>query len=411
MQISKLIDLTGATLIFYEAPSYDTLMMLRAILSHDNDDFDLEYKITKDQSVMTVFIRGSPASIFCQAQANKEGREGMDELASRCITVSPDESSEKYREVIKRLGLKYSFGEKSRNEMRERSLSKLINAIVELTKYNKANLTKVMTPLANSLYDKLPSTQGSDMRHADQYCQLIKLHTWFNAHKRPIIINRKNKVDSDKVIFSTQKDYEFLIDLLELFGNTIRGGIPKSAVELYLKFIVPQGEDGVTTKQLSTMLKVRKKFRSPKQLLKHELAHLKNENWIESIQSPEDKRVKIFRSITNDTDVINDMVFINNNKLIEFTQDHATEYLTQFQDSDIYSTFQDSIEYQIGISSKPLTKTEFINNLISIPKQETKIENSDISDNGNIIKTNKVKQVGMNAYDVMEHEEKDKEVK
>jgi hypothetical protein len=387
VEISKVIDMRGKTLIFYEAPSYETMMMIRSLLSHDNDKQDLEYKITKDQEVMTIYIRGSPASIFCQAQVSASKENPMEEIHSRVITVSPNENKSKYKKVINKLGIKYSF-EKIHNEedrINEELLmrvltneinSKVIN-VLESGRDNQwdkpmgqAGLMQSVysnVPLGYKLSDRLPYNQGSDMRHADQYMQLLKLHTLFNSTHRPVIAK-----GSLKVVLSNQDDYMFLLKIIELFGNSIRGGIPKSAVDLYEKIFQETHNGGITTDNLAKMV-----GQSPKKLLNNELRHLRTENWIESIRDEDDKRKKLWKSMTTDLKIKEEMMFINNNSLIEFGPDDVKEFWNGFKEANKGVLFDGNQKYQIGLNSETIDEDTLLKALECKPQIAEETRNYD----------------------------------
>ena len=385
-EISKLIDMRGKTLVFYESPSYETMMMIRSLLSHDNDTQDLEYKITKDQEVMTIYIRGSPASIFCQAQVSASKDNPMDEIASRCVTVSPYESKSKYKKVINKLGMKYSY-DKIKSEQDRineqylmRDLADEINEkVINVLQAGNENLwdkpigefvnsaVKSNVPLGYKLADRLPYNQGSDMRHADQYLQLLKLHTVFNSTHRPVIAK-----DSLKVVLSNQDDYMFLLKIIELFGNSIRGGIPKSAVDLYEIIFQETYNGGITTDNLAKRV-----GESPKKLLNNELRHLRSENWIESIRDEDDKRRKLWKSLTTDLQIKEEMMFINNNSLIEFDHDDVKEFWNNFKEANQGVLFDGDQKYQIGLNSKIIDENTLLKSLQCKPEIEEQTQNYD----------------------------------
>ena len=378
VEISKVIDMRGKTLIFYESPSYETMMMIRSLLSHDNDKQDLEYKITKDQEVMTIYIRGSPASIFCQAQVSASKDNPMEEIHSRVITVSPNENKSKYKKVINRLGIKDSFEKISSEEDRineellMRVLTNEINSkVINVLESGRDNqwdkpmgqagfMQSVYSnvPLGYKLSDRLPYNQGSDMRHADQYMQLLKLHTLFNSTHRPVIAK-----GSLKVVLSNQDDYMFLLKIIELFGNSIRGGIPKSAVDLYEIIFQEKYKGGITPDNLAKIV-----GQSPKKLLNNELRHLRTENWIESIRDEDDKRKKLWKSMTTDRQIKEEMMFINNNSLIEFDHNDVAEFWNGFKEANKGVLFDGNQKYQIGLNSRTIDEDTLLKALECKPQ-------------------------------------------
>ena len=421
VEISKLIDMRGKTLVFYESPSYETMMMIRSLLSHDNDTQDLEYKITKDQEVMTIYIRGSPASIFCQAQVSASKDNPMDEIASRCVTVSPYESKSKYKKVINKLGMKYSY-DKIKSEQDRineqylmRDLADEINEkVINVLQAGNENLwdklklpvyddegnkigekslagssVKSNVPLGYKLSDRLPYNQGSDMRHADQYLQLLKLHTVFNSTHRPVIAK-----DSLKVVLSNQDDYMFLLKIIELFGNSIRGGIPKSAVDLYEIIFQETYNGGITTDNLAKRV-----GESPKKLLNNELRHLRTENWIESIRDEDDKRRKLWKSLTTDLQIKEEMMFINNNSLIEFNHDDVAEFWNNFKEANQGVLFDGDQKYQIGLNSKIIDEDTLLKSLECKPEIEEQTQNYDKSQSQIVSDTTGENKVGSRLDD------------
>ena len=421
VEISKLIDMRGKTLVFYESPSYETMMMIRSLLSHDNDTQDLEYKITKDQEVMTIYIRGSPASIFCQAQVSASKDNPMEEIQSRTITVSPEENKSKYKKVINKLGMKYSY-DKIKSEQDRineqylmRDLADEINEkVINVLQAGNENLwdklklpvyddegnkigekslagssVKSNVPLGYKLSDRLPYNQGSDMRHADQYLQLLKLHTVFNSTHRPVIAK-----DSLKVVLSNQDDYMFLLKIIELFGNSIRGGIPKSAVDLYEIIFQETYNGGITTDNLAKRV-----GESPKKLLNNELRHLRTENWIESIRDEDDKRRKLWKSLTTDRQIKEEMMFINNNSLIEFNHDDVAEFWNNFKEANQGVLFDGDQKYQIGLNSKIIDEDTLLKSLECKPEIEEQTQNYDKSQSQIVSDTTGENKVGSRLDD------------
>jgi len=419
IELTKVIELSGKTLVFFEAPKYETFQMLRPLLSHD--DNELEYKITQDQKVMTVILRGHPASIFCQAQSNTKD-ESMAEIASRCVTVSPEEKEAKYKKANSLIARRFAFGEKKKDIIKESNVITFINnAIIFLKRSNvgpnqtiNPNPLTASIPISKKLCDNLPSTQGSDMRHFEQYCQLINLHTLFNAVDRPVMkfVSRFAGMDSvSKRCFSNQQDYEFLLNILELFGSSIRGGLPKSAIDVFSRYILPAGEDGIRPKDIATAMIKDGVNRSPKALLKNEIAHLRSEQWIEGIVDQDDRRMRLFRSLTTDKEIIKDMLYENKNKLIEFSSEDVSEWYDDFNENNLYLKNDDlKIELQHGLFSESLTEKDFLKGLESRPEYPKEFNNISTIEKRNIIETDGSKEVTIDAFQEQETKTENKEV-
>ena len=103
-----LVNLEAKILIFLEDPQPETWARLRPILSHDVEE--TAYKFTDRAGrgsplrQVTVVLRGWPVAVYFRAVG--KASPFWDQMATRFTTISPEMTSEKYREAIQLTAMK-----------------------------------------------------------------------------------------------------------------------------------------------------------------------------------------------------------------------------------------------------------------------------------------------------------------
>lgn len=189
----NLVDLTGKILLFLETPSYETIDMLRPILSHDKTEITYKF-VDKSKNgpmrTVTTKVKGWPATIFLTVDKSHN-----QEFSTRNFTVSPSVEKQKIyagQEVIDNKDSEpWEYDEDTKIKAQTKELIYLIKEAVL-----KDNI-KVLTPFQNlrCIFDLKNNIQIRDMRDYNHYKQLIKGFTLLHLFQRPIsTIKGKNYV-------------------------------------------------------------------------------------------------------------------------------------------------------------------------------------------------------------------------
>ncbi|MGC9346216.1 MAG: hypothetical protein ACP5ER_05450, partial [Candidatus Bathyarchaeales archaeon] len=234
-----LVDLTGKTLVFLEAPHIETLNMLRPILSHDA--YEISYRFTDKDSkgklqTQHVIIRGWPATIFCSTQEKY-----VHDLATRGFTVTPETTEQKYRDANILTGNKAAYPWKFQQDFD----LLLLEGYIRFLKNNLGNV-KVVIPYAKTFAEKFPCRFPRSMRDFKHILNLIKVVALFHFAQRPVLI-RKLKVEvesedptvpeykevEEHYIMATKQDYDVVMALWNEIRETTETSAPGHIIKFY----------------------------------------------------------------------------------------------------------------------------------------------------------------------------------
>ncbi len=288
----RLIDLRGKILVFLESPPFETLEMLKPILSHDKMEIEYQYvdKVGNRNKTQKVILRGWPATIFCSAKLDF-----MEELVTRGFTITPESSIEKIKLANQLTAERMMY---SLPYEEEAELEKLRQCIGLLKQF--AGAYGCIVPYADKLVDIFPYSQGRDMRDFKRFLALIKLCSYASpnfCHR--ILIEFKDK-ERESICLLVASQYHFWV-AQQLYGTmweTTRLGIPRRVVDI-LDLVKRHGflERPLPTNvilELAHNDSVLGPRNISKGNLKKMLQLLENASIIDSEECPEDKRKKLY---------------------------------------------------------------------------------------------------------------------
>lgn len=223
-----LIRLWNKILVFLEVPEKDTFKRLLPILSHDSEKISYKFvdKTEKGQlRTARVVIEGFPATIFLTTS-----RRYLEELSTRSLTVTPEFSSEKFREANELANLKASAPFEFEYETEEfHALSMLVRIIKALMQSRNMD---VIIPFLN-LHEIFPCEIARDMRDFNHFLELIRAITIFNILKRPLV-----EINGKWYVLSSVKDVEKALEIFQRIWETTRTGTEEKALNFYHEIVV-----------------------------------------------------------------------------------------------------------------------------------------------------------------------------
>lgn len=219
-----LIDLSGKILVFLESPNLELFNILRPILSHDKREMRFPY-VDKDSKgqirTVNVTVKGWPACIFLNARDQY-----TEELATRSFTVSPFESTEKYKaanEVTNQFAnFPWEKGKIDENRQEFRTLIEYLKSEIKDKNY-------VLPFNLSSLY---PSQLPRDMRDFKHLLQLIQCVTALHAKQRPTLVN-----EGKEFLVSSDADVELAFDKFKEIFETTRTGLSEHVLKFYHQIV------------------------------------------------------------------------------------------------------------------------------------------------------------------------------
>lgn len=219
-----LIDLSGKILIFLESPNMELFNILRPILSHDKREMRFPY-VDKDSKghirTVNVTVRGWPACIFLNARDQY-----VEELATRSFTVSPFESTDKYKaanEITNQFAnFPWEKGKIDENRQEFRALIEYLKTEIKEKNY-------ILPFKLSSLY---PSQLPRDMRDFKHLLQLIQCITALHAKQRPTLVN-----EGKEFLVSSDVDVELAFDKFKEIFETTRTGLSEHVLKFYHKIV------------------------------------------------------------------------------------------------------------------------------------------------------------------------------
>jgi hypothetical protein len=213
-----IIDLQKKIIVFLDEPQFETLAMLKPLLSHDQ--FETEYKYVDKQSGETVktILRGFPSVIFCTTKSKY-----IMEFSSRWLTASPETTPEKIAKVIAAKGTKASQPTQPDPEFETwQAAFKLLSKEAPL---------KVTIPYANKLAQSFTARKPIHMRFFDLFLALIKATTILHAYQR--------EKDQNGNLKATIQDYEEAYKIFHEIEQPTTLGLGQNVLDFYENIIKP----------------------------------------------------------------------------------------------------------------------------------------------------------------------------
>lgn len=235
-----LIDLRGKILVFLEPPHIETYNMLRPILSHDK--YEIDFKITEKNKrgrheTIHVVIRDWPACIFCTAESRFIG-----DLASRGLTVTPDQNVRKYYAANMLAAEKAEYP----MDLQPDIDAELLSVYIESLKHRLQSLRAII-PYAYELAKVFPANLPRSMRDFKHILSIIKVHALFHYAQRPIL--KIGEGDNEKIyVLATRDDFEFALELWDEIRETTETFLPAHILKFYNEVFKEQVKNtGATT--------------------------------------------------------------------------------------------------------------------------------------------------------------------
>ena len=360
----KIVSLKNKILCFLDTPRYGTLDFLKPILSHDVRE--IQYRITEKVNGRLVTIntkvRDWPAAIFASASYRN-----MEEMVTRSLTCSPDESLNKIYAANSMLSEAASMPEEADEELP--FLQARVDSLIQ-----QLRECEILIPYATYLTKALPHIEAADMRHCSHYLQIIRTSALYSMESRPVIryFKTRTKVPAaDKTfLIATMEDLVVLREIYEEYNESIKSGLPGKVISAY-KVLRELGDS--SPEQLSIAIKERGLMpRTGGQLVNYELRHLFHAGLIEPYQDKDHGNKKRYSVISPDEfNQPKTSVILGSTELsIPFGEKEAEEWLDRvLYRLGVESNIEDHVTFQLGINSQAISKNEFLYRILS--KQES----------------------------------------
>jgi hypothetical protein len=240
-----LIDLRGKIYVFLEPPSVELWNLIKPIMSHDS--FVIEHPYVETGTPQGIHVKplvtlGFPTFIFCTAKDESQW-EQWDEIVSRSLVMSPNMSSEKYRQAnilnARSIGLPSSLQElliisKKEVELAKKCVQYLKSSINEAVAANVSNSSSdyanpTWIPYTEILGNTLPGEKGSEMRTNRRLLLLIRIISLAKSDLRFQVIL------GDQTL--TIANVEDLTEALHIMQNS--SGLPPYKARFFNEIIYP----------------------------------------------------------------------------------------------------------------------------------------------------------------------------
>jgi transcription elongation factor Elf1 len=223
-----LVELAGKILVFLEAPSYDTFMALRPILSHDAEE--ISYRFTDKTGngqlhTQHVVIKGWPATVFC---SNTE--KYIQDLATRSLTATPETAQDKILDANIHTGDKAASPWKFQQDFD----FTLLEGYVRFFK-NHAQELKAVAPFGMEFARVFPSRFPRAMRDFKRILSLIMVSALFHFAQRPRLVlkTKTEPQETEYYVICTKRDYEFVMSLWREISETTETSASKQILTFF----------------------------------------------------------------------------------------------------------------------------------------------------------------------------------
>jgi len=213
-----IVDLTGVTMLFLDAPHPDTLAKLRPILSHDKPE--IMFKTTQKTKggmlkTLRCIVRGWPAVVECAAQTGH----GSGEFSSRFLTTTPEISKTKTRKGVRKILERAADPKQFGFDASARVWAAAYRLLEE-----EAPI-RVRVPFAPLLEEHIVIRGPDTMRFVAMLVRLVKANAALHMRQR--------KKDPDGYVLAEPQDFEQAVDDFEKIAATSFFGVSGDALQLY----------------------------------------------------------------------------------------------------------------------------------------------------------------------------------
>lgn len=288
-----IVDLKGKILVFLEAPNIETFNMLRPILSHDS--WRISYKFTDKTAqgrlrTQHVKIQGWPATIFCTTQEKY-----VKDLATRCLTITPEMTKEKYKEANILTGTKAAFPWIFSNDNDYEELSSYIRFLKE-----NLETLKVTVPYAEQAAEKFPSVFPRSMRDFDRVLNLMRVSACFHMAQRPVLKRRlKNQEKEETYIIAVKDDFDRVMGLWQRVRETTETSASGSIINFFYTVVsdVAKEHEEFTIADLTDKWNSKFEAKKSSRIIRKWVTFLSDIGYVTSRPDPNDRRRKFFKVI------------------------------------------------------------------------------------------------------------------
>lgn len=284
-----IIDLTNKILVFLEAPSFDTFMVLRPILSHDQEEISFQFTDkTSSGSLRTknVVIKGWPATIFCTTVEKY-----IKDLTTRGFTVTPETIEEKYKDANILTGEKSALPWRFKEDFDFMLLQGYIGWLK-----NRLKTLGVVVPYGRELGACFPSIYARSMRDFKHFMALVRIRALFHCMQRPVLIDGENAY-----VIATQDDYEYILDLWREVEETTLTGLPGHITDFFHRAVEPLSEsmDSFSYEELTVKYNEQTEEKRSSDTIRKWVKPLCDVGWLTKEKDADDKRKVVIRVIKN----------------------------------------------------------------------------------------------------------------
>ena len=290
------VNLDKKILVFLEAPSNDTIDMLKPILSHDKRE--ISYKITekgkkgKLEAKHTV-IRGWPACLFATCETKK-----LDEMSTRSLLAAPDTSKAKIFGAMElhAHNMVHPWAKDTKN-------GEAIRNSIQIIRDSKINIIIPYMDHVSSLFSKRFISNPRVMRDFKKMSAIIYAVAFVHSFQRPTL-----KLFGKEYVMATMADMSVADVIYTDIRETTEEGIPKNVIMFYVDVLYPLYEMSLKFPEVSINFinlihahrKVYGEVLSEPTMRRNRIKPLIEAGWIIPVPDPSDKRKLIYEPLKND---------------------------------------------------------------------------------------------------------------
>jgi hypothetical protein len=262
------VDLRKKVIIFLESVNPDTFKMLKATMSHDNEENGyVDHKYVDDKGkVHKTRLVGAPCLIF-----NSLDNEYVSEFATRCLTATPNTSKEKIAAAMEISNKKSSFPWEYEKENFSRLLfQEYIRKIRDTLQKGKIGFVNPFT-----IHTAFNKEQTRSMRDFNHYLELIAPYPMFKLFQRPVIVisGKRYLLPTIEDVLNAKTDFDAIL-------QTTQTGTEQRIISFYFD-VVAKHPEGTTVEQLTDEYNKGKKKQYSSRTIRVWLDRLVEIEWVD----------------------------------------------------------------------------------------------------------------------------------
>ena len=327
-----LVDVTDRILVFLETPSYETLHMLKPILSHDK--LEIPYKFVDktgkgSMKTMNVRIRGWPAAIFLTVD-----RKYMEEIATRSFSVTPEDSDLKRIEANMLTNQQLSYPWEFEGETKGfKVIQQLLERLKEFTENGKV---KVVIPFPD-LHNLFPHEINRDMRDFQHFGQFLATITLLHYFQRPYIIHHDTRY-----LIAVAEDVRQAYDIYQELLETTRTGTDKRILDFY--HIIVKTKDLWYLKNLTEAYNSKYRKKLSEASIRNMLTRLDQIGYVNIRKDDTDIRTNVFIPLkTEDREKLNNVSKLDSKASLEAKLENSFKtWLTRCSKNTVFFSYKNN---------------------------------------------------------------------